>query len=255
VNRLPSEADTLKRRRTIAVTSGKGGVGKSSIVSNMAYMLTSMGEVTYIFDADLSLGNIDVMFGMVPKFNVRDLIEGRKQITDVVAEGPFGIRIIPATSGVSEFSQLSMEERQILLSSFRELPEYDFLIVDTSAGLSSNVVYFNSISEDVFIVITPDPASLTDSYAVIKTLRAKTGQKNFNIIANLVRDEKEALEIFKKIVRVTDRFLDVYLDFFGHIPADTNIGIATRKQKLWAEHFPNSSATKALARICDRLVM
>ena len=221
----------------------------------MAYLLSSMGEVTYIFDADLSLGNIDVMFGMVPKFNVRDLIEGRKRITDVVAEGPFGIRIIPATSGVSEFSQLTMEERQILLSSFRELPEYDFLIVDTSAGLSSNVVYFNAISEDVFIIITPDPASLTDSYAVIKTLRAKTGQKNFNVIVNLVRDEREALEIFKKIVRVTDRFLDVYLDFFGHIPIDANIGIATRKQKLWAEHFPHSSATKALARICDRLVM
>jgi flagellar biosynthesis protein FlhG len=243
------------KRKIIAVTSGKGGVGKSSIVSNMAYVLSSMGELTYIFDADLSLGNIDIMFGMVPKFNVKDLIEGKKHITDVVAEGPFGIKIIPATSGVAEFSNLSMEERQILLSSFREIPEYDFLIVDTSAGLSSNVVYFNAISEDVFIVITPDPASLTDSYAVVKTLRSKTGQKTFNIIANLVKDEKEGIEIFKKIVTVADRFLDVYLNFFGYIPADSNISLATKKQKLWAEHFPQSSATKALTKICDRLVM
>jgi flagellar biosynthesis protein FlhG len=243
------------KRKIIAVTSGKGGVGKSSIVSNMAYVLSSMGEVTYIFDADLSLGNIDVMFGMVPKFNVKDLIEGKKHITDVVADGPFGIKIIPATSGVAEFSNLSMEERQILLSSFREIPEYDFLIVDTSAGLSSNVVYFNAISEDVFIVITPDPASLTDSYAVVKALRSKTGQKTFNIIANLVKDEKEGIEIFKKIVTVADRFLDVYLNFFGYIPADNNISLATKKQKLWAEHFPQSSATKALTKICDRLVM
>ena len=243
------------KRKIIAVTSGKGGVGKSSIVSNMAYVLTSMGELTYIFDADLSLGNIDVMFGMVPKFNVKDLIEGRKHITDVVADGPFGIKIIPATSGVAEFSNLSMEERQILLSSFREIPEYDFLIVDTSAGLSSNVVYFNAISEDVFIVITPDPASLTDSYAVVKALRSKTGQKTFNIIANLVKDEKEGIEIFKKIVSVADRFLDVYLNFFGYIPVDNNISLATKKQKLWAEHFPQSSATKALTKICDRLVM
>ncbi len=243
------------KRKIIAVTSGKGGVGKSSIVSNMAYVLSSMGELTYIFDADLSLGNIDVMFGMVPKFNVKDLIEGKKHITDVVADGPFGIKIIPATSGVAEFSNLSMEERQILLSSFREIPEYDFLIVDTSAGLSSNVVYFNAISEDVFIIITPDPASLTDSYAVVKALRSKTGQKTFNIIANLVKDEKEGIEIFKKIVTVADRFLDVYLNFFGYIPADTNIGLATKKQKLWAEHFPQSSATKALTKICDRLVM
>lgn len=243
------------KRKIIAVTSGKGGVGKSSIVSNMAYVLSNMGEVTYIFDADLSLGNIDIMFGMVPKFNVKDLIEGKKHITDVVAEGPFGIKIIPATSGVAEFSNLSMEERQILLSSFREIPEYDFLIVDTSAGLSSNVVYFNAISEDVFIVITPDPASLTDSYAVVKALRSKTGQKTFNIIANLVKDEKEGIEIFKKIVTVADRFLDVYLNFFGYIPTDNNISLATKKQKLWAEHFPQSSATKALTKICDRLVM
>ena len=243
------------KRKIIAVTSGKGGVGKSSIVSNMAYILSSRGELTYIFDADLSLGNIDVMFGMVPKFNVKDLIEGKKHITDVVADGPFGIKIIPATSGVAEFSNLSMEERQILLSSFREIPEYDFLIVDTSAGLSSNVVYFNAISEDVFIVITPDPASLTDSYAVVKALRSKTGQKTFNIIANLVKDEKEGIEIFKKILTVADRFLDVYLNFFGHIPADNNISLATKKQKLWAEHFPQSSATKALTKICDRLVM
>jgi flagellar biosynthesis protein FlhG len=243
-----------KRRRIIAVTSGKGGVGKSSIVSNMAYTLSSMGEMTYIFDADLSLGNIDVMFGMAPKFNVRDLIEGRKHITDIVAQGPFGIRIIPATSGVSEFSNLTMEERQILLSSFRELPEYDFLIVDTSAGLSSNVVYFNAISDDIMVVITPDPASMTDSYATIKALRGRTGQKNFKIIANLVRDEREGLDIFKKILSVTDQFLDVYLDFFGHIPSDSNITLATRRQKLWAEHFPETAATKALGKICERLV-
>ncbi len=245
----------MKKRRIIAITSGKGGVGKSSIVSNLAYLLSKMGETTYVFDADLSLGNIDVMFGMVSRFNVRDLIEGKKRIMDIVTEGPHGIRLIPATSGVTEFSNLTMEERQILLSSFREIPDYDFLIVDTSAGLSSNVVYFNAISEEIFVVITPDPASLTDSYAVIKTLRAKTGQKNFNIIANLVKDEKEGLEIYQKIIGVADRFLDVYLDFFGHIPTDGNVTAATRKQKLWAEHFPNSPASKALAHICDRLVI
>ena len=243
-----------RRRRIVAVTSGKGGVGKSSIVSNMAYLLTGMGESTYIFDADLSLGNIDVMLGLVPKVNVRDLIEGKKVIADVVVEGPFGIKVIPATSGVAELSNLSIEERQILLSSFRELPDHDFLIIDTSAGLSSNVMYFNAIADDIFIVVTPDPASFTDSYAVIKALRGRTGRKNFNIIANLVRDEKEALSIFNKIVTVADRFLDVYLDFYGYIPVDSNIGAATRKQRLWAETFPQGPATKALTNICNRLV-
>jgi flagellar biosynthesis protein FlhG len=243
-----------RRKKNITITSGKGGVGKSSIVSNMAYLLGGMSESTYILDADLSLGNIDIMFGMAPQFNIKDIIKGNKRIGEIVVEGPCGIRIIPATSGVAEFSNLSLEERNIILSSVRELPEYDFLIVDTSAGISSNVEYFNAISEDIFIVVTPDPASLTDSYAVIKVLHKNTGRKDFNIIVNMAKDEKEATEIFKKLTRVTDRFLDVYPDFYGYIPVDRNIGVATKNQKLWVQQFPNTMATKALKKICNRLV-
>jgi flagellar biosynthesis protein FlhG len=243
-----------KRKRTITITSGKGGVGKSSIVSNIAYILGTMSKSTYILDADLSLGNIDIMFGMFPKYNIKDLIEGKKPIGDIVVEGPCGIRVIPATSGVAELSNLSIEERNILFSSFQELPDHDFLLVDTSAGISSNVVYFNAISEDIFIIVTPDPASITDSYAVIKVLNKKTGRKDFNILVNLVKDEQEALDIYKNILLVTDRFLDVYLNFFGFIPTDANVNKATRKQKLWVERFPDAPATKALQKICERLV-
>lgn len=241
-------------RKTITVTSGKGGVGKSSIVSNMAYILGNMNKSTFILDADLALGNIDIMFGMIPKFNVKDLIEGSRGIEEVIIEGPCGIKIIPDTSGISEFSNLSDNERNMLFSSIQALPEHDFLIVDTSAGISSNVVYFNAMSEVIFVVITPDPASITDSYAVIKVLCKKTGRKDFNIIVNMVRDEKEALEIFKNILSVTDKFLDVYLAYFGYIPIDRNINVATRKQKLWVERFPDTDATQALVQICNRLV-
>lgn len=240
--------------RTIAITSGKGGVGKSSIASNMAYLLGNRKRSTFILDADLSLGNIDIMFGMVPKFNVRDVIDGSRQMSEVILEGPCGIRIIPATSGVSEFSHLDEEGRMILMSSLSTLPKHDFLIVDTSAGISSNVVYFNAMSHDIFVVVTPDPASITDSYAMVKVLSTKTGRKDFNIIINMVREEKEALELFRKVVGVTDRFLDVYLNYFGYIPLDQHVSIATRKQRLWAEHFPDAVATRALAKICDRLV-
>jgi flagellar biosynthesis protein FlhG len=243
-----------KRKRTITITSGKGGVGKSSIVSNLAYLLGTMNKSTYILDADLSLGNIDIMFGMFPKFTVKDLIEGKKAIGEIIVEGPCGIKVIPATSGVAELSDLTVDERNILFSSFRELPDHDFFLVDTSAGISSNVVYFNAISEDIFIVVTPDPASLTDSYAVIKVLNKKTGRKDFNIILNMVRNEQEALDIFRNILAVTDRFLDVYLNFYGYLPTDANINLATRKQKLWVERFPDTSATKALLKICERLV-
>jgi len=243
-----------KRKRTVTITSGKGGVGKSSIVSNMAYLLGTMNKSTYILDADLSLGNIDIMFGMFPKYNVKDLIEGRKAIGEIVVEGPCGIRVIPATSGVAELSDLSVDERNILFSSFQDLPDHDFLLVDTSAGISSNVVSFNAISEDIFIVVTPDPASLTDSYAVIKVLNKKTGRKDFNILVNMVKDEREALDIFRNILTVTDRFLDVYLNFCGFLPTDTNINLATRKQRLWVERFPDSQSTRELQKICERLV-
>lgn len=243
-----------RRKKSIAITSGKGGVGKSSIVSNMAYLLSSMRKSTYILDADLALGNIDIMLGMVPKFNIRDLINGTKSMHDIIVDGPFGIKIIPATSGISEFSNLSMDEKNILLSSFQDIPDYDFLLMDTSAGISSNVVYFNAISQDVFVIITPDPASLTDSYATIKVLNRETGRQDFQIIVNMVRDEKEALDMYKKILLVTDRFLNISLDFVGYIPLDKNVNMAIKKQRLWAENFPETYATKALMQICNRLV-
>jgi flagellar biosynthesis protein FlhG len=241
-------------RKTITITSGKGGVGKSSIVSNMAYVLANMNKSTLILDADRSAGNNDITFGMAPKFNIKDLMEGTKRIEEIIAEGPCGIKIIPATSGISEFSNLSENEKNMLFSFIQGLPEYDYLIVDTSADISTNVIYFNAMSQGIFIVLTPDPASINDSYGVIEVLNKKTSRKDFNIIVNMVKDEKEALEIFKNIVNVTDKFLDVYLDYFGYIPLDRNIDIATRKQKLWVEHFPDTCATQALVQICNRLV-
>lgn len=242
-----------KRKRTIAITSGKGGVGKTSIVSNIGYLLSRMGKTVYVLDADLSLGNIDVMFGIFPRFNIKDFLEGRKNLEEIIVEKK-GIKIIPATSGAFEFSNLSEFEKSKILSSLRQLDGYDFMIIDTAAGISSNVVYFNNISEEVFVVMTPEPASITDSYAVIKVLRKKTDRREFKLIVNMARDEKEAEEIFLKLLSVTDKFLDVYLEFYGFIPLDRNIGSATKRQKLWAECFPESLGTKALIKICEKLL-
>ncbi|MBS1238486.1 MAG: Cobyrinic acid a,c-diamide synthase [Deltaproteobacteria bacterium] len=241
-------------RKTITITSGKSGVGKSSIVSNMAYVLENMNKSTFILDANLSVGNKEQMSGRTPKFNAKDVMEGTKNIEEIIAKGPCGIKIIPATSGIREFSKFSENEKNMFFSFIQELPEYDYLIVDTSADISTNVVYFNVMSQGVFIVLTPDPSSINDSYAVIEVLHKKTGRKDFNIIVNMVKDEKEALEIFKNIVNVTDKFLDVYLDYFGYIPLDKKISDATRKQELWVEHFPDTCATQALVQICKRLV-
>jgi len=245
----------MEKKRTIAITSGKGGVGKTSIVSNIAYFLSNMSKSIYILDADFSLGNIDVMFGILPRFNIKDYLDGRKSIHEIVVEGPKGIRIIPATSGAYEFSNLSESEKDKIFLSFKELDGYDFLIVDTSAGISSNVIYFNHISDENFIIITPEPASLTDSYATIKVLRNKAGKREFNIIMNMVSDEKEAIDVYKKLLSVTDRFLDVYVNFYGYIPLDVNVHAAIKKQKPWIEAFPETRATKALIKICNKLLV
>ncbi len=245
----------IEGRKTITITSGRAGVGKSSIVSNMAYILGSMNKATFILDANLSVGNNQKIFDITPKSNVKDFFEGTKKIDEIIAKGPCGIKIIPATSGIREFSKLSENEKNMFFSFIQELPEYDYLIVDTSADISTNVVYFNVMSQGIFIVLTPDPSSVNDSYAVIEALHKKTGRKDFNIIVNMVKDEKEALEIFKNIVSVTDKLFDVYLDYFGYIPLDKNISDATRKQELWVEHFPDICATQALVQICNRLVL
>lgn len=243
-----------KRRKTISITSGKGGVGKSSIVSNMAYLLDTMNEITYIVDADLALGNIDIMFGIVPTHNIKDFIDGKKDLFEIITRGPNGIRIIPATTGAYELSNLSDSEKNVLLSGIRSIPEYDFIIVDTQAGLSSNVIYFNSICEEMFLIVTPDPASLADSYAVIKVVSKKTGRKKFNVIVNMVKNEAEALDIYRKLLSVTDRFLRVYIEFYGYIPLDKNVALATRRQRLWTKDYPDTLATSALKDICLRLL-
>lgn len=243
-----------RRGKIISVTSGKGGVGKSSIVSNMANIFYKMEKVTYIVDADLALGNIDIMFGLVPKHNIKDFLDGKMDLKDVILHGPNGIRIIPATSGAYELANLTELEKGALLSGLRSIDDYDFLLIDTEAGLSSNVIYFNSISEEMVLVVTPDPASLADSYAMIKVLNRKAKRRNFKIIANMVRTEKEGLEIYRKLSSITDRFLDVCLEFYGFLPLDENVSRATRRQKLWTEEYPQSPATSALKEICLKIL-
>jgi len=243
----------MEKRKIITVTSGKGGVGKSSIVSNMARILSKNKERAYIFDADLSLGNIDIMFGIIPKFSIKDVLEGTKDINDVIVEGPEGIKIIPATSGVSQMSELNTDEQDAILSILAALPEYDYLIIDTSAGISSNVVYFNTISQSNYIIITPDPASIMDSYATIKVLNKQSGRQDFNVIVNMVRNEKEAVSVFKKLIGVTDRFLDVYINFMGFLPIDNNVNDSVKKQKLFVDVCPSSPASMSLTKICDKI--
>ncbi|MCK5568536.1 MAG: MinD/ParA family protein, partial [Spirochaetes bacterium] len=187
-----------KRRETsktngpmvVAVTSGKGGVGKTNIVGNLAIAYQRMKKKTLIFDADLGLANIDIIYGINPKHTIEEVISGEKELSRVIVKGPEGVDVIPASSGVHELSHLSEGHKINLLNEFDILnSKYDILLIDTGAGISSNVTYFNLAAQERIVVVTPEPTSITDAYALMKVMYKKHGVKNFYLLMNMVKDE------------------------------------------------------------------
>jgi len=173
--------------QVISITSGKGGVGKTSIVANMAILLSSMGRKVLVFDADLGLANIDVMLGLSSKYNINHLLHGDCDINDIMIEGPSGIRIIPASSGIQELSVLSYEQQLAIVNALDNFnDDFDYMLIDTGAGISGNVTYFNSAAQRIIVVVTPEPTSLTDAYALIKVMRTRYNIKRFEIFVNNV---------------------------------------------------------------------
>ncbi len=178
--------------RVISVTSGKGGVGKTCCVVNLAISLAREGKRVLVFDADLGLCNLDVMLGLSPKYNINHVLRGEKQIEDVIVKGPEGIMVIPAASGISELTNLNAEQRLALTSSMEMLDkDVDIMIIDTGAGISNNVMFFNTAAQEIIVVVTPEPTSLTDAYALMKVLMKKHGEKSFKLLVNTARGEKE----------------------------------------------------------------
>ncbi len=240
--------------RTIAITSGKGGVGKTNIVANLAIALQRLGKKVLVFDADLGLCNIDVLLGLTPKYNISDLLAGKMSLREVLIEGPEGMLILPASSGVEELTQLNEFQRLRLLDEFDALNmNIDFLLVDTSAGISSNVTFFCIAVQEKIVVVSPEPTSLTDAYALIKVLHRKYDEKEFSVLVNNVQGPEEAMGVFKTLQRATEQFLNLSLDYLGHIPVDKNIPRAVRAQKPVLLYNPKSSSSKAFEDIAKRL--
>jgi flagellar biosynthesis protein FlhG len=241
--------------QVISVTSGKGGVGKTSIVANMAILLSSMGKKVLVFDADLGLANIDVMLGLSPKYNINHLLHGDCKINDILIEGPAGIIILPASSGIQELSVLSYEQQLTIVNALDNFQgDFDYMLVDTGAGISENVLYFNSAAQRIIVVVTPEPTSLTDAYALIKVMRTKFKIKRFEIIINDVLSAYEGKEVIKKLIFACDKFLgDIALDMLGSIPHDSTIPESIRKQRAFVEINPGSEASRRLAAIVKRI--
>lgn len=241
--------------KTITVASGKGGVGKTNVVANLAIALSKMGNQVLVFDADLGLSNIDVILDLAPKYNIQHVLKGEKSLAEVIVEGPHGIKILPAASGVQEVTAIDEFQRMSILEEFDALSlDIDYLIVDSAAGISSNVAFFCVASQEIIILASPEPTSLTDAYALMKVLFTRYQEKNFKVLVNAARSEPEAKDVFRKLSMVVEKFLNISIDYLGYIPYDDAVRKAVRQQKAFVDAYPGSKASlgiQALARKID----
>jgi flagellar biosynthesis protein FlhG len=244
--------------QVIAIAGGKGGVGKTSIAVNLAMTMAMSGKETMLLDADLGLANVDVLLGLQPTHHLGHLLDGHCGIADVVLEAPHGLKIVPATSGVHRMAELSTAEHAGLIRAFCSYADpVDTLIVDTAAGISESVTMFCAASREVVIVVCDEPASLTDAYALVKVLSREYGVRRFRMVANRVATVQQGRDLCEKLTRVSDRFLEVGIEFAAAIPEDEFLQRAIRRQQAVVEAYPGSRsalAFKNLAQAADKWV-
>jgi len=262
---MKDQAHTLRRifeggasssfPQVLSVTSGKGGVGKTSIVVNMAIIFAQKGKKVLVLDADLGLANVDVMLGLMPKHNIQHVLDGQCALEDILLEGPEGIKIIPASSGIQELSDLTNEQQLCLVNSLDYFDQHiDYMIIDTGAGISRNVMYFNTAAQRILVVCTPEPTSITDAYALIKVLRKQYGIKRFDLIVNNASSKIEGDQVARQLTLVCERFLgDVALEILGSIPTDKTISECIKGQKAFVGVHPTGEASIRLERVVNRL--
>jgi len=240
--------------RVISIASGKGGVGKTNIVANLGYAFCKLGKKVLIFDADLGLGNLDILLGLTPKYNLSHVVIGEKKIEEVIVDGPAEMKIIPAASGIQELVHLSKKQKMPILIELEELiSKFDIFLIDTAAGISSNVLHFNAIAQEILIIISPEPTSITDAYALIKVLSYQYSTKSFNLIVNMAKSSQEARDVYRQLKLVTNRFLDISLAYTGYVLVDENITKGVKLQKMVSELYPDSVSCKCFASIAKKI--
>lgn len=258
-NIVKNEKTIPMNARVITVTSGKGGVGKSNLAINLAIALSRKGKKVVVLDADFGLANIEVMLGIRPTYNLADLMFRGKNLIDIITEGPEGIGFISGGSGIKELTDLSKDQLVNLSKRLEELDKRaDVIIIDTGAGIADNVMEFVTLSAEVLLVVTPEPTSITDAYALLKTLdrRPEFARDHcvIKLIANRCTGEKEGHELFEKLSIVTDKFLNLSLKYTGAIPVDSNINKAVMKQQAVSIAYPLSSSSKAIEEVATKIL-
>lgn len=259
-NIIKAQNDSQERQaRVITVTSGKGGVGKSSVAINLALQFRKQGKSVIIFDADFGLANIEVMFGAIPKYNLADMIFRGKGFKDIIVEGPEGIGFISGGSGINGLGNMNKDQVQYLVFKLKELETLaDIIIIDTGAGISDSVLEFVVSSSEVLLVTTPEPTSITDAYALLKTLSTRaTFDKDYTeikVITNRVSSYEEGRNLYNKLEVVVCKFLKINLKYLGIIPMDGNMSKAVMQQKPISSAYPNSAATEAIEKLAVALL-
>jgi flagellar biosynthesis protein FlhG len=240
--------------RVITVASGKGGVGKTNVSVNLGVSLSKLGNRVLLMDADMGLANVDVMLGLQTNYNLSHVLDGEKTLKEIIVEGPAGLKVIPAASGVRRMAELSAAENAGIINAFSELSDdLDVLIVDAAAGIAESVVSFCRAAQEVIVVVTDEPASITDAYALIKVLSRDFGLTRFRLLANMTRTPKQGELLYQKLARVCDQFLDVSIDYLGTIPFDHDLRLAVQKQVPVTLSSPNSVAAKSFREIARKI--
>ena len=244
------EQVSTKPIQVVAVTGGKGGVGKTNVSVNLGLALTQMKRRVTLLDADLGLANVDVLLGLKPRHTLKDVLDGNCSMRDVVVNGPLDLKVVPAASGLQEMVKLGAREHSGLISAFSDIAHnMDVLIIDTAAGISDDVVSFLCAAQEVIVVVCNEPTSITDAYALIKILNQKYGIYRVRVVANMVRNEADGEAVFSKLRNVTDRFLDVMLLHAGSIPHDDHLRRAVQKQRAVLDLYPGANSSQAFRKL------
>lgn len=239
--------------QVIAIASGKGGVGKTSVSVNLSTAMAMAGKQVMLLDGDLGLANVDVMLGLQPSCNLANVLDGQCSLEDTILKGPAGLMVVPASSGKKNMAELTRAENAGLIRAFSELSRpLDVLVIDTAAGIGDSVISFAQAAQEVIVVICNDPSSLTDAYALIKVLNRDHGVKRVQVLANMVQNLNEAREVHENLRRVAERFLDVTLNLMGFVPQDEWLKRAIRRQSPVVVAYPNSAAALAFSGLAKK---
>jgi len=241
--------------RIFSITSGKGGVGKTSLICNMALEFGRMGRRVLLIDADMGLANVDIMMGLKPEANLAQMFSGEAELADLLIEARPNVTVLPAASGVQEMTHLEDGQILQLVESLDDLDmTFDIVLVDTGAGIGKNVLHFNAAAGDVLVVSTPEPTSMTDAYAVMKVLSTAHGVKRFRLVVNQVDSRKQGLRVYRRLTNVADQYLDISIDFAGFVERDANVSKAVIDRALLMEAYPESPAAACIRTLVEDLL-